>query len=32
LPKIAAKVARKNRKSSNIKFLETAQNIKLHIF
>jgi len=32
LIKIAVKVARKNRKSCNIKFLDTAQNVELHIF
>jgi len=32
LIKIAVRVARKNRKSCNIKFLETAQNIELHIY
>jgi len=32
LIKIAVKVAHKNRKSCNIKFLETAQNIELHRF
>jgi len=32
LRKIAVKVEGKNRKSCNIKFLETVQNTELHIF
>ena len=32
LIKIAVKSERKNRKSCNVKFLETAQNIELHVF